>query len=77
MAYTSHGHHIPFTFLEDDKPEKVEECGGVRVCITCTLEGMPYVPAFADMAENTWFRNTLHGWKERCLSKNRNMTVAS
>lgn len=48
MTFTSHGHHIPFTFLEDIKPEKVEECGGVRVCTCCTIEAVKYMPAFAN-----------------------------
>jgi hypothetical protein len=46
MAFTSHGHHIPFTFLEAEKPEKVEGCGGVRLCLPCTIEAMPHMPAF-------------------------------
>jgi hypothetical protein len=46
MAFTSHGHHIPFTYLGDDPPKEVEGCGGVRLCLPCTLEAMPYLPAF-------------------------------
>lgn len=46
MTYTTHGHHIPFTFLDDKQPEKVSRCGGVRLCLTCTVEAMAYLPAF-------------------------------
>lgn len=45
--YTAHGYHIPFTHLEPEtKPERVVNCGGVRMCSVCTVEAMPYMPAF-------------------------------
>jgi hypothetical protein len=51
VTYTTHGHHIPFTFLDDDRPKFVARCGGVRLCQTCTIEAMPYVPAFAEVGK--------------------------
>ena len=32
MAWTRHGHHIPGTVKDDDRPEKVARCGGPRMC---------------------------------------------
>lgn len=49
MTYTSHGHHIPFTFLDEERPKTVEECGGVRMCFTCTMETARYLPAFSGL----------------------------
>lgn len=44
--YTTHGHHIPFTFLDEERPEHQANCGGPRMCPPCTLEAMPYAPMY-------------------------------
>lgn len=44
MAFTSHGHHIPFTCLGDKRPEHVAGCGGPRFCPTCTRESQQFEP---------------------------------
>lgn len=56
MTYTSHGHHIPFTCLGDERPERVMRCGGVRLCPVCTLEAAAYVPALAEVAKQKYNR---------------------
>ena len=38
--YTSHGHHIPGTIKNDDRPEQVARCGGPRICKVCMREAM-------------------------------------
>jgi hypothetical protein len=35
--YTTHGHHIPGTAIEE-KPESVARCGGYLVCRECAVE---------------------------------------
>ena len=35
--YTTHGHHIPGTAIEE-KPESVARCGGYLVCRECAIE---------------------------------------
>ncbi len=37
MAYTTHGHHIPGTILEDP-PESVYRCGGPGLCDVCSKQ---------------------------------------
>lgn len=59
MTYTSHGHHIPFTYLEAEKPEEVEGCGGVQLCLPCTVEAMPYLPAFRGDRGQAYLKNRL------------------
>lgn len=56
MTYTSHGHHIPFTFLDDSRPERVHRCGGVRMCPVCTVEAAQYVPALVEVAKKKYNR---------------------
>lgn len=56
MTYTSHGHHIPFTNLGDERPKSVERCGGPRLCPQCTLESSHYVPALVEVAKPTYRR---------------------
>lgn len=38
MTYTSHGHHIPGTILDKDRPKGVARCGGLRFCKVCLKE---------------------------------------
>lgn len=56
MSYTSHGHHIPFTFLDADLPKSVARCGGVRLCPVCTVEASIYLPALASVAKQKFNR---------------------
>lgn len=56
MAFTSHGHHIPFTFMDDKRPERVARCGGVRICKVCTTEAAPFVPALKEAAKPQYQR---------------------
>lgn len=42
MATTSHGHHIPGTVPDAERPEKVMRCGGVHLCKTCQSEAAQY-----------------------------------
>lgn len=56
MTFTSHGHHIPFTSLGDERPESVARCGGVRICKTCTMEAAHHVPALKDAAKPQYYR---------------------
>ena len=37
MTYTSHGHHIPGTVL-DEKPKSVARCGGIGLCGVCSTQ---------------------------------------
>ena len=39
MAFTSHGHHIPGTTM-DNKPEDRHRCGGPELCFQCHREVM-------------------------------------
>lgn len=36
--YTSHGHHIPGTIKNDDRPAQVARCGGPGLCKVCMKE---------------------------------------
>lgn len=36
--YTSHGHHIPGTIKNDDRPAQVTRCGGPGLCQVCMKE---------------------------------------
>lgn len=56
MTYTTHGHHIPFTYLDEHRPIFVEECGGVRMCPVCTLQASGYTPALRDVAKTRFSR---------------------
>lgn len=38
MTYTSHGHHIPGTILDSQRPTLVARCGGVTFCTECAKE---------------------------------------
>lgn len=39
MAYTTHGHHIPGTFVDAQKPaQPVARCGGPGMCQPCSLQ---------------------------------------
>jgi len=38
MAYTSHGHQIQGTPVEEPKPTEVARCGGPRMCQKCSME---------------------------------------
>lgn len=50
MTYTTHGHHIPFTYLDlEERPEDVRGCGGVRLCFTCTMQAARFLPAFSGL----------------------------
>jgi len=37
MVYTTHGHHIPGTIL-DERPIQLARCGGIRTCRECQRE---------------------------------------
>lgn len=63
--YTAHGWHIPFTHLDDDKPERLKECGGPRICSVCTIESLPHTPAFKGIHEALLFE---HAAKESTVS---------
>ena len=50
MAYTSHGHHISGTDL-NNRPRQVARCGGIALCRECntdayliTLDSWPTAP---------------------------------
>jgi len=62
VTYTSHGHHIPFTSLANEKPTKVVRCGGVRICPACTIEALPYTPAYNSIKE-TQFLEHIEKWR--------------
>ena len=55
MAYTSHGHHIPGTIDDHQRPEKIARCGGPMLCKVCSKQASMY-----NHPSNT----TLHGKKE-------------
>lgn len=38
MAYTSHGHHITTSPMDEERPAKVARCGGPGLCAVCTKE---------------------------------------
>lgn len=38
MAYTSHGHYIPGTDLDEGKTDVKTRCGGPSICSKCSLE---------------------------------------
>lgn len=40
MAYTTHGHYVPGTNLDDRQPESVARCGGPAICTKCSVEAM-------------------------------------
>lgn len=40
MAYTTHGHQIEGTKIEDVKPEVVARCGGPGLCSKCSREAV-------------------------------------
>ena len=42
--YTSHGHQIPGTPVEGERPKLVARCGGPRLCRQCKSEVQPYTP---------------------------------
>lgn len=56
MTFTSHGHHIPFTTLGNERPQSVARCGGPRLCKQCTTEAALYVPALKDAATPQYHR---------------------
>jgi hypothetical protein len=41
MAWTRHGHQIPGTPIENDRPKEVARCGGVIHCPECATEVAP------------------------------------
>jgi hypothetical protein len=41
--YTSHGHHITGTPLEDEPPSRVTRCGGAGLCGLCSQEIASYI----------------------------------
>lgn len=55
MAYTSHGHHIPGTVDNHQRPETIARCGGPGLCKVCSKQAGMYTHP-----SNT----TLHGKKE-------------
>lgn len=38
MTYTKHGHHIPGTTLDGERPMAVKRCGGMRLCPECKMD---------------------------------------
>lgn len=40
--YTSHGHHIPGTINNDDRPAQVARCGGPGLCKVCMKEAQKF-----------------------------------
>lgn len=42
MAFTSHGHHIPGTTM-DNKPKDRHRCGGPQLCSQCRREVMIHI----------------------------------
>lgn len=42
MAFTRHGHHIPGTVKEDERPSYVARCGGSGLCAQCTHDSETY-----------------------------------
>lgn len=42
MAWTSHGHHIPGTTLDENIPNDPAVCGGVARCHICSSESALY-----------------------------------
>lgn len=36
--YTSHGHQIPGTMVDEERPKSVARCGGPRLCSICSRE---------------------------------------
>lgn len=45
MAYTSHGHHIPGTVMNGERPLQVARCGGPPLCTDCAKETANYISA--------------------------------
>lgn len=42
--YTSHGHQIPGTPVEGERPKLVARCGGPRLCRQCKSAAQQYTP---------------------------------
>lgn len=38
MTYTTHGHHIAGTDMEESSPDYVARCGGPALCVQCSKE---------------------------------------
>lgn len=41
--YTAHGHHIPGTVKDAEKPLFVARCGGIQICEECYRDGARYL----------------------------------
>lgn len=54
--YTTHGHHIPYTQLDETRPESVARCGGPTLCPKCRIEASQHDPALVKVAEPKYHR---------------------
>lgn len=53
MAFTRHGHHIPGSPSDEDKPEQETPCGGIVMCRICASDVDAFVAdASSRMADN-------------------------
>lgn len=55
MTYTSHGHQIADTPVEDERPP-LAGCGGIGICLPCSTEAARVTPVGSDYDYlHTWF----------------------
>lgn len=43
MAWTKHGHQIPNSPVETERPNSVARCGGVKKCIECRQDARDWL----------------------------------
>lgn len=60
--YTRHGHQIPNTKVEGERPQHVARCGGPRLCSQCSIEALKAIldPKPASEDDVTFTENTLY-----------------
>lgn len=46
MTYTRHGHHIPGSPGETEKPKSIARCGGIANCPTCRGEAAEWLSKY-------------------------------
>jgi hypothetical protein len=46
MVYTRHGHHIPNTTKDEERPTYVARCGGPKICAQCKYDVETYQRVF-------------------------------
>lgn len=54
--YTTHGHHIPYTQLDETRPGAVARCGGPTICAQCRTEASLHDPALVKVASPKYNR---------------------